>query len=407
MSTASVVIVGTSAAGVSAATTLRTEGYDGRVVLLGEEVVPPYDRPLLSKGYLAGTVTADDLNLRPDGFWADREIDLRLGSRVVALRASDTSVLLDDGSSVKADAVILATGGRSRALPVPGAELDGIFGLRTRADSESLRDWSAGAEHAVIVGMGFIGAEVAATLRSRGVAVTIVEPLSTPLERVLGEQVGNVVGALHAENGVEMIFGDGVVGFDGANGRVTEVATTSGRRLRADVVVVGVGMVPDTAVVTGTQVAVDNGILVDEHARTTVPNVYAVGDVAHHSHPFYGRRLRTEHWTHAVDHGAVAARSVLGRGDPYSTIPWVWSDQYDLALQYAGMHTGWDRLAVRGNLAGRDALAFYMRDGVPVAAVTLNRNREMRRAMAILRRGQPVDADLLADEAIDLREFAA
>lgn len=204
-----------------------------------------------------------------------------------------------------------------------------------------------------------------------------------------------------------MIFGDGVIGFDGTNGRVTEVATTSGRRLRADLVVVGIGMVPDTAVVTGTQVAVDNGILVDEHARTSVPNVYAAGDVANHEHPFYRRRLRTEHWTHAVDHGAVAARSVLGRGDPYSAIPRVWSDQYDLALQYAGMHTGWDRLAVRGDLAARDALAFYVRDGIPVAAVALNRNREMRRAMAILRRGEAVDADLLADEAIDLSEFVA
>lgn len=404
---AAVAIVGTSAAGVSAATTLRAEGYDGRVVVLGEEVVPPYDRPLLSKGYLAGTVAANDLNLRPESFWTDRDIELRLGSRVVGLRPSDQSVALHDGSSVRADAVILATGGRSRALPVPGAELEGVFGLRTRADSDALREWSASAEHAVVVGMGFIGAEVAATLRSRGLAVTVVEPLSTPLERVLGEQIGGVVGELHAEHGVEMIFGDGVVGFDGTNGRVTEVATTSGRRLPADLVVVGVGMVPDTAVVTGTQVAVDNGILVDEHARTSVPNVYAAGDVANHAHPFYRRRLRTEHWTHAVDHGAVAARSVLGRGDPYSTIPWVWSDQYDLALQYAGMHLGYDRLAVRGDLTARDALAFYLRDGVPVAAVTLNRNREMRRALAILRRGQAVDADLLADEATDLRELAA
>lgn len=401
-----VAIVGASAAGVSAASTLRAEGYDGRVVLLSEEDAAPYDRPLLSKGYLAGTSTETDLLLRPETFWADRDIDLRLASRVVALDPADRSLRLQDGSTLRADAVILATGGRSRRLPVPGAELHGVFGLRTRADSDALRERAAGAERAVVVGMGFIGAEVAATLRAQGLAVTIVEPLSTPLERVLGEQVGAVVGELHAEHGVEMIFGDGVVGFDGAGGEVAEVATTSGRRLPADVVVVGVGMVPDTSLVAGTAVAVDNGILVDERARTTVPNVYAAGDVANHDHPFYGRRLRTEHWTHAVDHGAVAARSVLGVGEPYTTIPWVWSDQYDLALQYAGMHTGWDRLAVRGDLRARDAIAFYLRDGVPVAAVSLNRNREMRRAMAVLRRDAPVAADVLADESVDLRELA-
>ncbi len=401
-----VAIVGASAAGVSAASTLRAEGYDGRVVLLGEEDAAPYDRPLLSKGYLTGTSTESDLLLRPEAFWTDRDIDLRVGSRVVALDPGERSLRLQDGSTLRADAVILATGGRSRQLPVPGAELRGVFGLRTRADSDALRERAASAERAVVVGMGFIGAEVAATLRAQGLAVTIVEPLSTPLERVLGEDVGAVVGELHAAHGVEMIFGDGVVGFDGRDGEVAEVATTSGRRLPADLVVVGVGMIPDTSLVAGTAVAVDNGILVDARARTTVPNVYAAGDVANHDHPFYGRRLRTEHWTHAVDHGAVAARSVLGRGEPYTTIPWVWSDQYDLALQYAGMHTGWDQLAVRGDLHGRDAVAFYLRDGVPVAAVSLNRNREMRRAMAVLRRDAPVDVDALGDESVDLRELA-
>lgn len=398
-----VAIVGTSAAGVSAAATLRTDGYRGRIVLIGDDVAAPYDRPLLSKGYLAGAIGFDKLLLRPEAYWADNNVELRLGVRAVDLDVANRTLTLSDDSRVAADAVILATGGRSRELSVPGAELAGVFGLRTLADSAAIRAAAANAEHAVIVGMGFIGAEVAATLRGMGIEVTVVEPLSVPLERVLGERVGAVVGGLHAEHGVQMIFGDGVVGFDGDGGRVREVATSSGSRLKADMVIVGVGMVPDTALVADTAVELSNGILVDEFARSSVEGIYAAGDVANHFHPLYGRHVRTEHWTHAVDHGAVAARSVLGTAAPYDTVPWVWSDQYDLALQYAGMHTGWDALVVRGDLDARDAIAFYIRDEIPVAAVALNRGRDMRRALGILKRAQPVSVEALADDDTDLR----
>ena len=398
-----VAIVGTSAAGVSAAATLRTDGYRGRIVLIGDDAAAPYDRPLLSKGYLAGAIGFDKLLLRPEAYWADNNVELRLGVRAVDLDVANRTLTLSDDSRVAADAVILATGGRSRELSVPGAELAGVFGLRTLADSAAIRAAAANAEHAVIVGMGFIGAEVAATLRGMGIEVTVVEPLSVPLERVLGERVGAVVGGLHAEHGVQMIFGDGVVGFDGDGGRVREVATSSGSRLKADMVIVGVGMVPDTALVADTAVELSNGILVDEFARSSVEGIYAAGDVANHFHPLYGRHVRTEHWTHAVDHGAVAARSVLGTAAPYDTVPWVWSDQYDLALQYAGMHTGWDALVVRGDLDARDAIAFYIRDEIPVAAVALNRGRDMRRALGILKRAQPVSVAALADDDTDLR----
>lgn len=398
-----VAIVGASAAGVSAAATLRTDGYRGRIVLIGDDVAAPYDRPLLSKGYLAGAIGFDKLLLRPEAYWADNNVELRLGVRAVDLDVANRTLTLSDDSRVAADAVILATGGRSRELSVPGAELAGVFGLRTLADSAAIRAAAANAEHAVIVGMGFIGAEVAATLRGMGIEVTVVEPLSVPLERVLGERVGAVVGGLHAEHGVQMIFGDGVVGFDGDGGRVREVATSSGSRLKADMVIVGVGMVPDTALVADSAVELSNGILVDEFARTSVEGIYAAGDVANHFHPLYGRHVRTEHWTHAVDHGAVAARSVLGTAAPYDTVPWVWSDQYDLALQYAGMHTGWDALVVRGDLDARDAIAFYIRDEIPVAAVALNRGRDMRRALGILKRAQPVSVAALADDDTDLR----
>lgn len=398
-----VVIVGASTAGASAAATLRADGYDGQVVLIGEEPVLPYERPPLSKDFLAGKTPFERLLLRPEGFWAEHDVDLRLGVRAVDLDTTSRTLTLADGSLVRADALIVATGGRSRALDVPGAELDGVFGLRTIADSKAIHAAAADAERAVIVGMGFIGAEAAATLRGLGVEVTVVEPLSVPLERVVGEQVGHVVADLHAEHGVQMIFGDGVVGFDGEGGRVREVATSSGQRLPADLVVVGVGMVPETTLLADTGVELLNGVVVDELARTTVAGIYAAGDLANHYHPLYGRHVRTEHWTHAVDHGAVAARSVLGTASPYDTVPWVWSDQYDVALQYAGLHTGWDALVVRGDLAARDAIAFYIRDEVPVAAVSFNRGRDMRRALSLLKRARPVPAAALADEDTDLR----
>lgn len=402
-----IAIVGTSAAGASAAATLRADGFDGSITLIGEESALPYERPPLSKDFLAGTAVFEKLLIRPQEFWAEHDVDLRLGVQALDLDPQSRTLTLSGGAQVQADAIIVATGGRSRELNVPGAELSGVFGLRTLADSEAIREAALSGGHAVIVGMGFIGAEVAATLRGLGVEVTIVEPLSVPLERVLGEQIGSVVGDLHAEHGVQMIFGDGVVGFDGESGHVREVATSSGRRVKADVVVVGVGMVPETSLLANTGVEILNGVVVDEFARTAVEGIYAAGDVANHFHPLYGRHIRTEHWTHAVDHGAVAARSVLGTASAYDTVPWVWSDQYDVALQYAGVHTGWDALVVRGDLAARDAIAFYIRDDVPVAAVAFNRGRDMRRAMALLRQAKPIAAADLADDDTDLRTLLA
>lgn len=292
-------------------------------------------------------------------------------------------------------------------MDVPGTELDGVFGLRTVADATAIRARAAEATQAVVVGMGFIGAEAAASLRGLGLQVTVVEPLSAPLERVLGEEVGTLIADLHAEHDVRMIFGDTVVGFDGVDGRVREVAISSGQRLPADLVIVGVGMVPETTLLADTDVELRNGVVVDEFTRTRVPGIYAAGDVANHYHPLYARYVRTEHWTHAIEHGTVAARNVLGQAARYDAVPWVWSDQYDLAIQYAGLHTGWDALVIRGDLAARNGLAFYLRDGIPVAAVAFNRGRDMRRAMGVLRRAQPVPVDKLADEAVDLRTLAA
>jgi 3-phenylpropionate/trans-cinnamate dioxygenase ferredoxin reductase subunit len=376
-------------------------------VLIGEEPVPPYERPPLSKGFLAGSAALETFLLRPDTFWAEHDVDLRLGVRATGIDTSARTVTLSDGPPVRADALVIATGGRSRVLDVPGVELEGVYGLRTLADATAIRERAAGASHAVVVGMGFIGAEAAATLRGLGLQVTVVEPLSAPLERVLGEQVGALIAQLHAEHDVQMIFGDGVVGFDGEGGQLREVATSSGQRLPADLVVVGVGMVPETTLLADTGVELRNGVVVDEFTRTRVPGVYAAGDVANHYHPLYGRHVRTEHWTHAIDHGAAVARSILGQNRPYDAVPWVWSDQYDLALQYAGLHTGWDAFVVRGDLAARDGIGFYLRDEVPVAAVAFNRGRDMRRALGVLRRARPVAASTLADEAVDLRTLAA
>lgn len=252
--------------------------------------------------------------------------------------------------------------------------------------------------------MGFIGAEVAASLRVCGVRVVVVEPLRTPLFRVLGEEIGRVVEAIHRDHGVDLLFGDAVAAFEGA-GRVERVVTQGGRRLECDFAVVGLGIEPATEILAGTGVEINNGIVVDEYCRTNVPGVFAAGDVANHFHPLFGRHLRVEHWQNALRQGAAAARSMLGMGQAYEEVHWFWSDQYDANLQYAGFHTTWDELVVRGSLAARKFVAFYLKDGRVDASIAINQGRDLRRAMALIKARAPVDPARLRDEDVDLRKL--
>ena len=400
-----IVIVGASLTGASAAVALRDGGFDGSVTLIGAEAHPPYERPPLSKDYLRGEVPFKKSLVKPPEWYAEHDVTTRFGTAAERIDVADRSVVLSGGERIGYDQVLISTGGRNRMLRAPGAELDGVFQLRTLADSDRIRAAATDCHRAVVVGMGFIGAEVASSLRALGVEVTAVEPLPTPLYRVLGGEVGAALAALHADNGVSLITEDTVESFEGS-GRVEAVVTNSGRKIECNLVVAGIGIEPVTEVVADTPVAVDNGILVDELCRTNVEGVYAAGDVANHMHPLFGRRMRVEHWQNAMRHGRHAAKSMLGATEPYAEVHWFWSDQYDANLQYAGHHMAWDELVFRGSVKARSFLAFYIKDGLVDAAVGFNRGKDLRRAMAIVKARRPVDAAKLRDEDVDLKTLA-
>ncbi len=403
---ATFVIVGAGQAGGTAAAILREEGFAGNVILIGAEAQPPYERPPLSKQYLRGEMPFEHTLVRPANFYDEQRVQTLFGSYVTRLDAGDRIVELADGSRIPYDKVLIATGGRPRRLAVPGRDLEGVYDLRTVGDAARIRAEIAPGRRAVVVGMGFIGAEVAASLRSCGVDVVMVAPSRLPLVHILGEEIGRLLEGLHRDHGVEMIFQDAVAAIEGA-GRVERVTTAAGRHLACDFVVVGVGIEPAIEFLAGSGVQVDNGIVVDEYCRTNVAGIYAAGDNANHYHPLFGRHIRVEHWQNALKQGAAAARSMLGRGAPYDEVPWFWSDQYDVNLQYGGFHTEWDELIVRGRLAERDCVAFYLKDGRIMAALGVNRGKELRRSMPLIRARARVDPATLRDEDADLRQVAS
>jgi 3-phenylpropionate/trans-cinnamate dioxygenase ferredoxin reductase component len=397
-----IAIVGASLTGASAAATLREEGFDGRVVLLGAEPQLPYDRPPLSKAYLRGAMPFEKTLLRPAEFYREKDIELVLSTTVTRVDAEKRRLELAGGERFDFDSVLIATGGRNRRFPIPGLDLPGVYDLRTVADADRIREVIAPGRRAVVVGLGFIGAEVASSLRECGVDVVAIEPFKTPLFRALGEEIGRVVEGLHRDHGVDMILCDAVAAFEG-NGRVERVVTRDGRRVECDFAVFGLGIEPAADVVAGSGVHVDNGIVVDELCRTNVPGVFAAGDVANHYHPVCARQMRVEHWQNGVKQGAAAARSMLGRGQTYDEVHWFWSDQYDANIQYAGFHVPWDQVVVRGSLAERKFLAFFLTAGRVESAVAINQGRDLRRAFPLIRARVPVDPARLADPQVDLR----
>ena len=401
----SFVVVGASLAGATAAATLRQDGFDGDLTLIGAEPHPPYERPPLSKQYLRGEAPFEKALVRPVTFYDEHRIETILGVRATRVDPAERVVHLETGRRVPYDKLLIATGVRNRRPPIPGLELSGVFDLRSVTDADALRKHIATGARAAVIGMGFIGCEVAASLRQKGVDVVAIESSATPLFRVLGEEVGAVVAAMHHDHGVETIFDDLVMRFEG-QGRVERVTTKHGRRLECDFAVVGVGVEPVVDFLADSGIGIDNGILVDEYCRTTVDGIYAAGDVANHQHPVFARRMRVEHWQNAMQQGAAAARSMLGTGQPYDAIHWFWSDQYDANLQYAGSHRKWDRLVIRGSLDERRFIAFYLNQGRIDAVVALNRGKDVRRAMPLIRsRGLP-DPERLKDEDVDLRSLA-
>jgi 3-phenylpropionate/trans-cinnamate dioxygenase ferredoxin reductase subunit len=398
------VIVGASLAGGTAAATLRQDGFDGDVVLIGEEPRPPYERPPLSKEYLRGEAPFEKALLRPDGFFETAGIDTRFGVAATRVDAAARTVALTDGPAVRYDKLLIATGVRNRRPPIPGLDLENVFDLRSIADADALRAAIVSGRKAAVVGMGFIGCEVAASLRQKGVEVVCIDPSPAPLFRVLGERVGHVMAAIHRDHGVDTIFEDVVTRIEGDR-RVERVHTRRGRRVECDLAVVGVGVEPAVDFLAGSGVEISNGIVVDEYCRTNVQDIYAAGDVANHHHPVFDRRMRVEHWQNAMQQGAAAARSMLGTGGPYDAVHWFWSDQYDVNLQYAGFHQQWDEVVLRGHPDARTFVAFYLRQGRIDAVVALNRGKDVRRAMSLIRSRTAVDPRRLRDEGVDLRSL--
>ncbi|MGY1616782.1 NAD(P)/FAD-dependent oxidoreductase [Geodermatophilus sp. SYSU D00691] len=369
-----VAVVGASLAGLSAARALREQSYDGRIVVIGDELHAPYDRPPLSKGFLAGTASLDDIALgAPDD--EDLDLEWRLGATAVGLDRRSRSVLLRDGSEVRADGVVLATGARARRLPGERG-LAGVHVLRSLDDAVALREDLATAERLVVIGAGFIGAEVASTARTLGLEVTVVEAQPVPLAGPIGTEMGAVCAELHADHGTRLLTGTGVAGLLGGD-RVEAVELTDGTRLPADVVVVGIGAVPNTEWLDGSGVACGNGVLTDARGATGVPGVVAVGDCAATWSDPAQRHVRTEHWTNALEQPATAVATLLGAGEQApAAVPYFWSDQYGARIQFAGSRREGDvARVVEGACAERCFLVVYERDGVPVAVLGMNQPR--------------------------------
>ena len=407
------VIVGAGLAGGNAAVTLREGGWPGPIVMLSQEPGIPFGRPPLSKTYLRGEETLDGWLVKPADWYADNRVELRTGVRVAGVDTAHKRVVLDGGETLDYGALLLCTGGRNRALRVPGSSLKGIHQLRTIAECEAIRRDARPGARAVIVGMGFIGSEVASSLRQMGVKVTTVFNGKAPLATVLGEQVGEVMAAIHAGHGVTLIADDQVAGFEGSD-HVTRVVTAKGERIDCDLVVAGIGIEPAIDALDGSQIALENGILVDEHCRTSVPDVYAAGDVANHLHPVFGR-LRVEHFNNAERQGRAAARAMLGDPQPYDDIHSFWSDQYDDKIEYIGFARTWEEIVIRGSLADRRFLAFYLEQGVIKAALGLNRggdpeidlDGELAACRGLIRDQVVIPERSLADDRVDLRSVTA
>jgi 3-phenylpropionate/trans-cinnamate dioxygenase ferredoxin reductase component len=399
------VIVGASLAGAKAAETLRAEGFDERVVLIGAEDERPYERPPLSKDYLRGEAERATVYVHPQGFYTDHDIELRLGRTAVSVDVAGSELALDDGERLRYDRLLLATGAEPRRLSIPGGDLDGVLYLRSVADCDALRARLDQGGTVVVIGAGWIGAEVAASARQRGLEVTVIDPLTVPLERVLGTEVGAVYRDVHVDHGVHMLLGTGVEALEGATA-VERVRTSDGRELECDFVVVGVGVQPSTGLAAQAGLALDNGILVDEHLQTSAPGVLAAGDVANAHHPFYGERIRVEHWANALHQGPVAARAMLGEPDVYDRLPYFFSDQYDVGMEYAGFARTWDRVVFRGDPATREFIAFWLTGDRVVAGMNVNVWDVIDPIQRLIGERVAVEDRRLADPDIPLAELA-
>jgi 3-phenylpropionate/trans-cinnamate dioxygenase ferredoxin reductase subunit len=406
---ATYVIVGASLGGAKAAEALRAAGYDGHVVLLGTETELPYERPPLSKGYLQGKAERDTIYVHPREWYTEADIDLRLGVTVTAIDRAAHEVVLTDGSRIGYTKLLLTTGSSPRRLQIPGADLDGVLYLRSAGDSDRIKALLAAVDRIVVIGAGWIGLEITAAAREAGVAVTVLEAAELPLLRVLGTEVARVFAALHAEHDVDLRFGVQITEITGSDGHADGVRLADGSRIEADAVIVGIGITPNTELATAAGLDVDNGIRVDAQLRSSDPDIYAAGDVASAFHPLLGKHIRVEHWANALNQPQAAAKAMAGEHVNYDRVPYFFSDQYDLGMEYAGYvePDAYEEVVFRGDVDRREFVAFWLGNGSRVlAGMNVNVWDVNDAIQALVRARQPVDKAALADPGTSLDSLA-
>jgi len=406
--TETVIIVGGGQAGAQAAVSLRREGFDGRVVLIGDEPVLPYQRPPLSKTFLAGELAKERLFIKPAAFYDKINVERMLGETVCAIDSSEQLITLASEQTLHYDHLILATGGRVRTMPCSGADHPCVNYLRTLADVEAMQDKFTEGARLVVIGGGYIGLETAAVAVKHGLKVTLLVARPTPLSRVTSPEVGKFFEDVHREAGVTLCCDTEVTAIedDAGDGKTAAVVTCSGYRVLADMVVVGIGLLPNVELAESAGVACDNGILVDEYGRTSVDNIFAAGDCANHPNPIYQRRIRLESVQNAVDQGKTVAATICGKDKPYAQVPWFWSDQYDLKMQTAGINSGYDQKVVRGDPASRSFAVFYLLEGRLLAVDAINRPAEFVVARNIIGKSLEVNVERLQDDSIPAKALA-
>jgi len=402
------VIVGASLAGAKAAEALRAQGFAGPVILIGDETERPYERPPLSKGYLLGSEERDSIYVHAPDWYDEHDVDLRLGTAVTSIDPAAHDVTLADGSRIGYARLLLATGSSPRHLQLPGADLPGVLYLRRVGDSEQIRATFQAASRVVVIGAGWIGLEATAAGRAANVEVTLLEAADLPLLRVLGPEVAQVFADLHSEHGVDARYGAGVAEITAAGGRASGVLLADGTHVAADAVIVGVGIRPNTQLAEAAGLEVRNGIVVDSQLRTSDPDIFAAGDVANAAHPLLGTHIRVEHWANALNQPQVAARAMLGQDVTYDRVPYFYTDQYDLGMEYSGYVEpgGYDQVVFRGDVGKREFIAFWLRSGRVLAGMNVNVWDVNDAIQDLVRAGRPADIGKLADPAVPLEEVA-
>jgi 3-phenylpropionate/trans-cinnamate dioxygenase ferredoxin reductase subunit len=403
-------IVGASLAGANAAEALRSGGFDGPIVLIGAEHDRPYERPPLSKGYLLGTAEKETIYVHPEQWYAENDVELRLGATVTGIDPGAHEVHLADGSRAGYAKLLLATGSSPRRLTIPGAGFDGVLYLRQVQDCEQIKATFGDATRIAVIGAGWIGLETTAAARAAGVEVTVLEMAELPLLRVLGREVAEVFAGLHRDHGVDLLFGVQIAEITGSDGKADGVLLADGTHVPADAVIVGVGITPNSQLAEAAGLEVENGIRVDAQLRTSDPDIYAAGDVANAFHPVLGKHIRVEHWANARHQPRAAATAMTGQEVSYDRVPYFFSDQYDLGMEYAGYvePDGYDEVVFRGDVAGREFVAFWLGDGGRVlAGMNVNIWDVNDAIQALVRSGKPVDKDALRDSSIPLESLVS